>query len=93
MSGRPEVLDLEPSLSFVVPRLWVQRGSRVTRIADYKGRCHYRGVVRNHKMSSVALSTCNGLVSFYNVLSLMNFISRCDRSRKRKSSAIRFDDI
>ncbi|XP_054289073.1 A disintegrin and metalloproteinase with thrombospondin motifs 7-like [Macrosteles quadrilineatus] len=61
MAGEWKMLDLEPSGSFISPVLRVQRGRRSRRIPRDKTTCHYRGVVRHHRHSNVALSACNGL--------------------------------
>ncbi|KAG8278114.1 negative regulation of cellular response to hepatocyte growth factor stimulus [Homalodisca vitripennis] len=61
VTGEDEILDLEPSSAFISPKLRVHRGVRTRKVSRDKTSCHYRGVVRNHRGSSVALSACNGL--------------------------------
>lgn len=63
VEGKEEILDLEPSSGFISPRLRVQRGVRSDGLSQGKTSCHYRGVVRYRKGSTVALSACDGLVS------------------------------
>lgn len=72
LSGREKHLHLKPNdrllaSSFVVER---RRGRNVTdnRLQPAKKKqCHYIGQVKGHPESTVALSTCHGLVSLQSV--------------------------
>ena len=68
LSGREKQLHLKPNdrllaSSFVVER---RRGRNITDhrlVPAGKKQCHYVGQVKGHPESTVAVSTCNGLVS------------------------------
>lgn len=66
-SGESLLLDLYHSSRFITPNLVIHRyvdGRIVEELLSEESRlCHYVGEVRSHRRSSVALSTCSGLVS------------------------------
>lgn len=72
----PIHVELSPSDDFIGRSLVVERHRRDTRSrTKYKHqdkRCHFQGHVRNDHTSSVALSTCDGIVSI-----LFEFAVKC----------------
>lgn len=82
LAGREKHLHLKPNdrllaSAFVVER---RRGRNVTehRLQPAKQKqCHYVGHVKGHPESTVALSACNGLVSWKNSKS---FLLNCERT-------------
>lgn len=60
-------LHLTPVLEFISPKLIIERRKRdihVRHSINDASKCHYRGYIRGQANSRVALSACNGLVSF-----------------------------
>ena len=65
-------MELEHNDKLLAPGLVFEtRGGKFGNISDARIRqankesCQFRGTVRGHDASMVALSTCNGLVSFF----------------------------
>lgn len=72
ISGLQYHLELTPSTNFLSPGMLIERRKRNLHTRNsghdhYSSKCHYRGFIRGHVNSIVALSACNGLVSYYNL--------------------------
>lgn len=62
-------LCYRPSHDFIAPLMIVERHRRDTRsrtkYKHHNRHCHFQGQVRDDHQSNVALSACNGIVSFF----------------------------
>lgn len=67
LNGTEYHLQLTGSSDFIGPGMTVERRKRAIHVRssprDISTKCHYRGFIRGHTNSLVALSACNGLVS------------------------------
>ncbi|XP_044017259.1 A disintegrin and metalloproteinase with thrombospondin motifs 12-like isoform X2 [Aphidius gifuensis] len=66
ISGLQYHLELTPSTNFISPGMLIERRKRNLHTRNsghdhYSSKCHYRGFIRGHVNSIVALSACNGL--------------------------------
>ncbi|XP_034943192.1 A disintegrin and metalloproteinase with thrombospondin motifs 7 isoform X2 [Chelonus insularis] len=65
MAGSQYHFQLTPSEDFIAPGMVVERRKRRIHVRhqprEHASKCHYRGFIRGHRNSFVALSTCNGL--------------------------------
>lgn len=68
VAGNEYHIELAAVDKFIGPGLVVERRKRDvhvrTRPKNSSSKCHYRGFIRGHPNSQVALSACDGLVSF-----------------------------
>ena len=75
MEGEKLHVELEHNDKLLAPGLVLEtRGGKFGNISDARIRqaakesCQFRGTIRGHDASMVALSTCNGLVSLLKLL-------------------------
>lgn len=89
IAGKEYHIELTAVKDFIGPSMIVERHKRDFHVRAppkyHSSRCHYRGVIRDHPNSRVALSACDGLVSFlpfffifffflFSVVSLFSFL-------------------
>lgn len=69
-------LHLTPVVDFISPKIIIEKQKKnihVRHSVKTFSKCHYRGYIRGQINSRVALSACNGLVSFFIYFPIFNF--------------------
>jgi hypothetical protein len=94
LHDKEHLLILEPVRNFLAPALVIERRRRDTHVrskpSDKSKNCHFQGIVHGQPNSRVAVSTCNGLVSLFELI-LTTFekaqkIGQCRANRTHQMS-------
>ena len=68
--NREYLIELRPSYKFISPNLVLEHraDNLVHGYRDWDRHCYYNGVIRGIPQSRVAISVCDGLVSYNNFI-------------------------